>query len=267
MAGPAPGTPSWADPVAACAALVASGDPDRFLATMTAPVEARAVLFPIYAFNLEVARAPWVSPEPIIGEMRLQWWRDALAEIGRGDPPRAHEVAAPLAEVARRTPLPLQALDALVEHHRAVLETTPFSDTDALDAFLAATGGGLMWSAAAALGASEDAAPAIRSLGWAAGLAGWLRAIPELEARGRHPLPDGRPETVAELARLGLARLDEARGPMPVAIRPALRAGWRTRTTLRQAARDPSAVAEGRLGESEFARRASLTFKALTGRW
>ena len=51
---------------------------------MAAPVEARRVLFPLYAFNVEVARAPWVTSEPMIGEMRLQWWRDALEEIARG---------------------------------------------------------------------------------------------------------------------------------------------------------------------------------------
>ena len=43
--------------VAACAELVERGDPDRFRAVMAAPVEARAQLFPLYAFNLEVARA------------------------------------------------------------------------------------------------------------------------------------------------------------------------------------------------------------------
>ncbi|MEL7216333.1 MAG: phytoene synthase, partial [Pseudomonadota bacterium] len=41
----------------ACAELVRTGDPDRFLAAMTASVEGRARLFPLYAFNLEVAKA------------------------------------------------------------------------------------------------------------------------------------------------------------------------------------------------------------------
>ncbi|MCB1311397.1 MAG: squalene/phytoene synthase family protein, partial [Sedimentitalea sp.] len=62
----------------ACAGLVQRGDLERFMATMAAPVAARRVLFPLYAFNLEVARAPWVTQEPVIAEMRLQWWRDAL---------------------------------------------------------------------------------------------------------------------------------------------------------------------------------------------
>ena len=50
----------------ACAALVERSDPDRFRATMAAPVAARRVLFPIYAFNVEVTRAPWVTQEVMI---------------------------------------------------------------------------------------------------------------------------------------------------------------------------------------------------------
>ena len=75
----------------ACAELVRQGDPDRFLATMAATPEARAKLFPLYAFNLEVAKAPWVTREPMIAQMRLQWWQDIVTEVVEGKPPRAHE--------------------------------------------------------------------------------------------------------------------------------------------------------------------------------
>ncbi len=47
-----------------CAERVEKGDPDRFAATMAAPPAARARLWPLYAVNLEIARAPWASSEP-----------------------------------------------------------------------------------------------------------------------------------------------------------------------------------------------------------
>ena len=270
-AGPDPAGPDSAGPdpdgVAACAEIVARGDPDRFRATMAGPVPARAVLFPIYAFNLEVARAPWVSSEPMIGEMRLQWWRDALEEIGAGAPPRAHEVAAPLAQVARQGRLPLDVLDRLAAAHRVHLDAEGFEDAAHMSEFLEATGGGLMWAAAAALGAPADLEPRVRAAGWAAGLAAYLRAIPELEARGRRPLPDGRAEAVRDWAREGLTRLRRARGPMPAAVRPALLAGWRAPATLRRAAAEPGRGARGALDESAFARRAGLLRRALLGGW
>ena len=96
--------------VQACAEIVQRGDEDRFRATMAAPVAAREVLFPIHAFCLEVAKAPWVTKEMMIAEMRLQFWRDVLQEKIEGKVPRAHEVAAPLAAVL--DPASAQALDA-----------------------------------------------------------------------------------------------------------------------------------------------------------
>jgi hypothetical protein len=104
-----------------------------------------------------------------------------------------------------------------------------------------------------------------RDLGWATGLAAYLRAVPELVARGRVPLVDGRAAAVSALAARGLARLDAARrGPRGG---PALLAGWQTRGLLRQVIRDPMVVAEGRMGLSEFARRGGLIRQALTGRF
>ena len=47
----------------ACASLVAKGDPDRFSALLASPIDVRPVMLPIYAFNLEVSRAPWLTEE------------------------------------------------------------------------------------------------------------------------------------------------------------------------------------------------------------
>ena len=80
---------NWSDDLAACAAIVERGDPLRFRTAMLAPVAQRGALFALYAFNVEVSRAPWVTKEALIAEMRLQWWRDVVAEPS----PRAHEVA------------------------------------------------------------------------------------------------------------------------------------------------------------------------------
>ena len=80
------------DDLTACARIVEKGDPARFKAVMAAPPKARDALFPLYAFNVEVARAPWVSAEPGIAEIRLHWWIDALGEIAAGGMVRRHEV-------------------------------------------------------------------------------------------------------------------------------------------------------------------------------
>lgn len=251
----------------ACAALVARADPDRFLAAMSAPPAARAMLFPLYAFNVEVARAPWVTEEPMIAEMRLQWWRDAVEEIVAGKPPRAHEVVGPLAQVIRRHDLPVALFDQLVAARRWDIYKEPFEDEDHFDEHVDRTAGHLLWLSCLALGADAVLEGPVREIGRAAGVANWLIAVPALEARGRVPLIDGRPEGIRVLAQMALKRLQAARGADFGTTVPALRACWRAPAILRQAARDPARVAAGALGTSEFRRRGSLVVKTALGRW
>lgn len=249
--------------VAACAALVERGDPDRFLATMAAPARDRATLFVLYAFNLEVARAPWVSAEPMIGEMRLQFWRDTLQEARQGTPPRAHEVATPLAEILAGQGDIIPLLDSLVMARWADLERRSFDTPAALRRYLDDSAGGLMWASARALGTDPAGEAPARGVGRAQGLANWLLAQPDLAARGwRVDTPDLQ-SLIAE-ARSGLAAARSADFGSGL---PAIRAAWRAAGILSRAARDPAAIAEGRLHEAEFKRRGGLILRAFTGRW
>jgi phytoene/squalene synthetase len=253
--------------LAACADIVRRGDPDRFLSVMAAAPAARAVLFPLYAFNLEVARAPWVTSEPLIAQMRLQWWRDVLDAIAAGGQVPAHEVARPLAAVLRARAVPLGPLCALVEARRWDIGRTGFAGEEALLAHLDATAGGLLWTAAMALGEDPAREAAVRAAGRAGGVAGWLMAVPALVAQGREPLPDPTPAGVRALAARGLAALRSARQARFAAAVPALRSLWQAGPILAQAAREPGRVAEGTLGLSEFGRRGRLLWKAATGGW
>lgn len=245
----------------ACADLVARGDPDRYLTVLAAPLAQRARLLPIYAFNVEVTRAPWVTQEPMIAEMRLQWWRDALEEIGQGGDVRAHEVSTPLAAVIDADGAGV--LDRLVAARRWDVYSDPFEDDAHFEDYLDATAGGLMWVAARALGARPGDEDAFRALGWAAGLASLLVAIPDLEARGRKPLVDGREDAVARLAETGFSRLRSARN---TATGPASFPAWQAGAILRRAAGAPWRVSAGALATSEFKRRARMTMSQITGR-
>ena len=74
-----------------CAAEVREHDPDRYLATLFAPADARETLFVLYAFDHEIGRVRRIVGEPMAGLVRLQWWRDALEGIATGKP-LAHPV-------------------------------------------------------------------------------------------------------------------------------------------------------------------------------
>jgi phytoene synthase len=251
--------------VEACAEIVRRGDPDRFLAVMAAPLALRGPLFVLYAFNLEVARAPWVTREPMIAEMRLQFWADVLDEAAGDATPRAHEVAGPLAELIRARDVPVQLLTGLVAARRFDIGTDGHASREAFDRYLDQTSGNLVAAALCIAGVRDPSVAA--DAGWAFGLAALFRAVPALQAAGRRPLVSGAPDDVAALAHEGLAKLAHARRRAPRDAAPVLRAGWLAGPVLARAARDPAAVTEGRLLVSEARRRGTLLLKTVLGRW
>lgn len=246
----------------AVAAEVARADPERWRAAMTAPEARRAGQMALYAFNLEIARAPFVTSEPMLAEIRLRWWRDALAEIAAGLPPRRHEIVAPLAEAIRTADLPPALFEAMIDARARDIDRAPFADRAALVAYVEGTAGALMELAARHLGAPEAALPVVRDYAAGAGLAAFLRALPELRARGRDPLPPGlAPEALADEALARIATARARRALVPAVALPALLPGVLAAPRLRQAR-------AGRGMElSEFRVRAGVLVTALTGRW
>lgn len=258
---------SFDDPdLISCAELVQRADPDRFRAVMAAPVAARLVLFPIYAANVEVSRAPWVTQEHLIAEMRLQWWKDAFEQIASGAQVRRHEVVTPLSRVldARGAELLIGAAEA----RSWDIYRDPFEDRAHFDDYITRTAGHLMLAAARALGPVQD--DVVLDAGYATGLANFLMAVPALEQAKRVPLVDGRPEAVAKLAQEGLARLARARArreKVSPSARPALLSAWKAETVLKRALAQPGRVAAGALDSSAFASNIGLMWRAVSGRW
>lgn len=249
----------------ACAALVERGDPDRFRVAMAAPPTAREVLFPLYAFNLEIARVPWKTKEPMLAEMRLQWWRDAIEEAATGATPKAHEIAGPLGALLNAGRLAPGPLDALIEARRRDIEPEPFAPED-LRPYLEGTAGNLLWCGAQALGEPETHRAATMQAGFATGLATWLQALPELMQHNRG-LCDASPEAIRTLATDALAALREARRTRFGPGLPALRAASLAAPVLRAAQADPDAALQGRLARPEGRKRLRLLWVTLRGTW
>jgi phytoene/squalene synthetase len=250
------------------AALVERGDPDRWRSAMTAPADARPGLMALYAFNLEIARAPWVATEPMLAQIRLQWWLDTLNEIYDGKPVRRHPVVEALAKAIDAGGLPQQLFVEMVDARQADMAAAPHPDRAVLDLYIDRTAGHLMELAARHLGAEGAALAVVREFARGCGTAALLRALPELRARGRDPMPPG--VAVDALARDGLVALARARGErgrVASAVAPALLAGWRAGHVLRRAATDPAAVRPGGLERAEIVARAELLWRAFSGRW
>ena len=106
-------------------------DHDRFITAIFAPPRAREHLFALYAFNIEIAKTGEIVSESLIGQMRLQWWRDVLERLYTGGDV-AHEVARPLGAAIRECGLPEAAFHRLIEAREFDLERQPPPDLAAM---------------------------------------------------------------------------------------------------------------------------------------
>src|SRR5260221_648739 len=122
------------DAYAHCEAVVREADKDRFLATLFAPAGLRRHLHALYAFNSEIARVRDAAREVLPGEIRLQWWRDALAGEGRGEAD-ANPIAAALLNTIAECGLPREPLLGLIDAHGFDLYDEPMATVADLDAY------------------------------------------------------------------------------------------------------------------------------------
>jgi len=172
-----------------CARQVRDFDNDRFLSGLFAADHVREDLFALYAFNLELSKIRETVSEPLIGRMRLQFWRDAVPPLLQGTPP-AHAVAEPLSQSVRRAAIPETELTALIDARETDLDDVPPRDLSALEDYAARTSSSVMAMALRILGEDpDDYGDVLRPAGIAVALGGLVRAIPYQASTGRVTLP------------------------------------------------------------------------------
>ena len=172
----------------ACEDMVRRADPDRFLSALFVPVERRPLIFALYAFNHELARVAETVREPMMGEIRLEWWREVVSEAYEGRP-RAHDVARALAELFARSGPPVDLFETMIDARSFDVTADMFQDARAFVSYADATSGSVMRIAAQILsdGGKEDAMA--HDAGIAFGISGILRALPHHTARRKVFLP------------------------------------------------------------------------------
>jgi phytoene synthase len=182
-----PSGESLSEAYAHCESLARAQDRDRWLSALFAPTSARPHLHALSAFNYEVGRLREIVREPLAGELRLTWWRDAVT---RGDA-SGHPVSEALLDTIAKFKLPT----ALFENHIAArqfdLYDDPMPSLNDLEGYCGETASSLFQFAALILAEGRDigAADASGHAGVAYAITGLLRALPLTSARGQVYLP------------------------------------------------------------------------------
>jgi len=164
-------------------ALVRTHDRPRYYASLFAPAERRQYLFALYAMNTEICRIPASVAEPGLGDIRLQWWQDAISLADRED--GETPVMRALVSAMRDCRLPGDALVRLAEAHRSDLYGDPRASLQDLE-----TDSALFQLASLVLGSDgPQTAKAAGHAGIAHGLANQICTIASLRRMGRQIAP------------------------------------------------------------------------------
>ena len=174
-----------------CEQVLREGDFDRWLACLFVPAERRKYLHALYAFSLDVARIREIVSDPMPGEIRYQWWRDAIEGEARGDT-SAHPVAAALLDTIATFRLPHEALTKIVDARTFDLYDDPMPGLRQLEGYCGETSSALLRLAGIVLMGGEDpgGADAAGHCGVAYAMTGLLRALPWHAARGQTYVPE-----------------------------------------------------------------------------
>lgn len=170
--------------------LLKTEDPDRYYATLVLKPEHQDAVQALYAFSADVAAVRDRVSQPGPGEMRLQWWADALQNVGHGEV-RQNPVAAELIDAVAKYKLPAGALIRLIAARRFDLYDDKMPDIATFEGYAGETVSVLYQLAAMILnnGDPVETGDAAGHLGVAHAMIGHLTAFGYNASKGRLFLP------------------------------------------------------------------------------
>ena len=199
-----------------------ASNPEIWLAITYAPRAARPALAALFALDAALGRVVASTTEPMIGAMRLAWWREALEKLHQ--PPVPAEPVLQALHEAGLAGNAVQAaeLAAVTDGWLALIEVEAL-DRHALDTHARERGERLFTMVGRVLGAVEDRRLRAMGRGWA--LADLARHISQesVRAEARHaaqqalsePFPSGLRGARPLIALAALARRDAGAGEAP----------------------------------------------------
>ncbi len=177
-----------------CFEITRQYDPDRFLTSLFASDFLKEGLYALYAFNYEIAKISETVSEAMLGEIRLQWWRESLDLIykhikdGGKTILRKHDVIVPLMLSIKKHNLPKELFDEIIEGRTDDLYPKNPETIEVLESYIKKTSSSLTKLTGLVLGCGEE--KALEELGIAWGMLGVIRAVPYQASLNKIFLPD-----------------------------------------------------------------------------
>lgn len=122
---------------------LAHRDPGRYVSALFVPEANRRSFMAICVFDNEVSGIARTISDPMIGLIKLAWWREQIDAIYGGRHVHAPAAQA-LAEAVDMHHLPREKLDAYVDARGCDFDEAPFADENAFNTYSDAVFGGII---------------------------------------------------------------------------------------------------------------------------
>ncbi len=168
-------------------------DFDRYLCTLFAKTSVRESLFSLILFNSEIAKVRWVVSDPILGNIRLQWWRDAIEGIYNNNV-LAHDIVGSLHSALKKHKYNKVYFDRLIDGRTKDFESVRMQSIADLVHYAEETSAPLLYLFLETIlqtGERRDSAifSYTREVGISWALTGLIRAWPHHYSKGHVMLP------------------------------------------------------------------------------
>ncbi|XP_029447597.1 NADH dehydrogenase (ubiquinone) complex I, assembly factor 6 isoform X1 [Rhinatrema bivittatum] len=172
-----------------CLHLVRTRDHEGFLSSLLLPAESRSAALALRAFNVELAQVKDLVSQKEIGLMRMQFWKDAVEDMYRDNPP-PQPVAMELWKAIKKHNLTKRWLVRMIEEREKNLDDRAYRSMQDLETYAENTQSSLLYLTLETLGVKDiHADHAASHIGKAQGIITCLRAVPYHSGRRKVFLP------------------------------------------------------------------------------
>lgn len=257
-----------------CADKAHRFDRERLMCAAVAPQDKRGALAALLAFNIEIATIPDLVTEPLLGEIRLQWWRDTVSALFEGKT-LDHPVALGVSDTLKNHNLSHKLFEEFLQARGFDLKKERPDSLSELQTYIDSTAGALHELMAEVLG-NGDVSPEVRKAarlsGAAWGLAGILYANEFFRRKGLSFLPRGENEEkqVRDICDLARASIDQARKTaslLPDYMQPVMLPVYLSERRLKRLRRHGFDLAHPGLQKNDPGRLIGFYWKLLTKRY
>ncbi|KDN48269.1 hypothetical protein RSAG8_02861, partial [Rhizoctonia solani AG-8 WAC10335] len=184
------GVGSTSEANAYCRELVRNHDYEAYLCSYFYPKAAQPGYFALRAFNVELAKIREAVSRPIIGKMRMQFWRDAIKSI-TDNRPMKHPIAIALHEASQQAKLPPYYLKRMIDARDEDLDRESHMTLEGVTLYAESTSSTLLYLLLGLLhqSHSDPLAHAASHVGIAYSFATLLRALPFDATKRRMIIP------------------------------------------------------------------------------